>query len=77
MSKSKNHDFPPNLRNIKARPDFFIFKARIAFIKLKQIFLKALILHYFNTKCHIQIETNVSRYAIRKILSQLTLNDLG
>lgn len=32
--------------------------------------------YYFDLKCYIQIETNASSYAINKIFSQLTLNDL-
>ena len=53
LVKSKNYDFPLNFRNMEVRPGFFIFKARLAFTKLKQIFIEALILHYFDSKCHI------------------------
>ena len=35
LIKSKNYDFLPNFRNIKAGPGFFIPKARLAFIKLR------------------------------------------
>ena len=41
------------------------------------MFLKALILYHFNPECYIQIETDVSGYAIGRVLSQLTLDDLG
>lgn len=35
----KNFDFSLNSRNIWIKLDFFISKARLAFIKLKQIFV--------------------------------------
>lgn len=35
LIKSKNHDFLYNFQNIEARPGFFIFKARLTFIKLR------------------------------------------
>ena len=68
LIKSKNHDFPPNSKNMEAGLGFLIFEARLAFIE-------ALILHFFNSKYHIQIEINASGYVINKILSQLTSND--
>ena len=77
MIKSKNDNFLPNSRNIEARPGFLIPKTRLAFTKLKQAFVETLIFYHFDPKCHIQIETNTSGYAIGEILSQLTLNDLG
>ena len=69
LVKFKNHDFPPNSRNIEAGPGFFTPKARLAFTKLRQIFVEALILYYFNPKCHIQIKTDASGCAISEILS--------
>ena len=57
--------------------DFFILGAKLALIKLRQAFVKALILHHFNPKRHIRIETDVLGYVIEGIFSQLTLNDLG
>ena len=77
LVKFKNRDFLPNSRNIEARLDFLIPEARLAFIKLKQVFIKAPILHYFYPKCYIRTETDVSRYTIGEILSQLSSNDLG
>ena len=47
------------------------------FAKLRQVFVKAPILHYFDLERHIRIETDASGYAISAILSQLTSNDLG
>ena len=76
MIKFKNRNFPFNSRNIKARLGFLISKAKLAFIKLRQAFVKAPILHYFDPKCYIQIETDVSGYAISRILNKLTLDDL-
>ena len=57
--------------------DFFIFGARLAFTELKQVFVKAPILYHFDPECHIRIETDASGYAIGKIFSQLTLDNLG
>ena len=56
---------------------FLTADAKRVFTKLRQAFVKALILNYFNPERHIQIETDASGYAIGGILSQLTLDDLG
>ena len=45
-------------------------KARLAFIKTP-------ILQHFDLECYIRIETNASCYAIDRVLSQLTLDNLG
>ena len=39
--------------------DFFIPRARLAFTKLRQAFLKGPILYYFDLEYHIQIERDV------------------
>ena len=57
--------------------DFFTPGAKLAFTKLRQAFLKAPILHHFDLERYIQIETDVSGYAIVGVLSQLTLDDSG
>ena len=57
--------------------NFFTLGARLMFTKLKQVFIKVLILHHFDLKRHIRIETNVSSYTIGRVLSQLILDDLG
>ena len=44
-------------------------EAKLAFTKLKQVFFKTLILHHFNPECYIQIETDISGYAISRIPS--------
>ena len=51
--------------------------AKLAFTQLRQAFTEALILRHFNPKCHIQIEIDASGYAIGRVLSQLTLDNLG
>ena len=77
LVKSKNHDFPPNSRNKEARTGFLTLEAKLAFTKLRQAFVKTPIFHYFDSECHIRIETDASGYAISEILSQLTLDDFG
>ena len=64
LVKSKNHDFPPNSRNKEAETGFLTPKARLVFTQLRQVFIKASILHYFNTKYYIRIEIKAFRYAI-------------
>ena len=49
--------------------DFLTPKAKLAFAKLRQVFLKAPILQHFDLKRHIRIETDVSGYAIGGVLS--------
>ena len=59
------------------KTDILIPRTSLTFTKLRQVFVKALILHYFDLKCHIQVQTDVSNYAISEIFSQLTANNLG
>ena len=49
--------------------DFLTPGAKLAFTELRQAFLKAPILHHFDPERHIQIETDVSGYAIGGVLS--------
>ncbi len=56
---------------------FLTSKARKAFTKLRQAFVKAPILKHFNPKRHIQIEIDASSYVIGRIFSLLTSDDLG
>ena len=60
-----------------SKSDFFTFGARLAFTKLRQAFIKALILHHFNPERHIWIETDASDYAIGGVLSQLISDNSG
>ena len=69
LIKSKNHNFLPNSRNKKVEMDFFIPIARLTFTQLRQAFVEASILYHFNPECHIRIESDVSGYAIGRILS--------
>ena len=59
------------------RLDFLTPRAKLAFVKLRQTFIKAPILHHLDLGRHIWIETDASEYAIGRVLSQLTLNNSG
>ena len=64
-----------NLTNFdapEAGPKFLTSNAKKTFNCLRLAFTKALILWYFDLKCHIPIETNVLGYAMSEVLSQLT-----
>ena len=76
LVRLKNHDFFHNFKNINIKPGFFTLKTRLAFIKLKQIFVKAPIFFYFDPEYYIRIKTDASGYAINGILSQLILGNL-
>ena len=66
-SKSKNSSKSKNLS--KFISDFLTPGAKLTFIKLRQAFLKAPILHHFDPECHIRIEIDVSGYAISGVFS--------
>ena len=55
--------------------DFLTPGARLVFTKLRQVFVEALILYYFNLKHHIRVEMDISGYAISRVLNQLTWDD--
>ena len=57
--------------------NFFTLGAKLAFTKFRQVFLKALILHYFDPELHICIKTDISGYAIGRVSSQLISDNLG
>ena len=46
-------------KNLNGAMGYLIPKARLPFTKLRKAFTKALILRYFDPKCHIRIETKV------------------
>ena len=73
-SKSKNSS---KSKKTIGSLNFLTPRAKLAFTKLRQAFLKAPILHHFNPECHIQIETDVSGYSINRVLSQLISDDLS
>ena len=55
---------------------FFTSKARLVFIKLRQTFVKALILYYFDSKHYIRVKMDILGYGIGRILSFLTSDNL-
>ena len=54
--------------------DFLTFRAKKAFSYIQKAFIKALIFRDFDLKCHIQIKTDTSGYAIVGVLSQMVLD---
>ena len=77
--RKKGRQMSKNLSKSKKTvgSDFFTPGARLAFTKLIQTFVKAPILHHFDSECHIQVETDALGHVIGRVLSQLTLDDLG
>ena len=49
--------------------NFLTFGARLAFTELRQTFVKALVVHHFDLEWYIQVEMDVSGYAIGGVLS--------
>ena len=64
-------------KNSNGATGYLTANAKQAFTQLRQAFTKALILQHFDPKYHIRIENDVSDYAIGRVLSRLTLNNLG
>ena len=64
LSKSKNL-----FKSKKIELSFLTFGTKMVFTKLRQAFVKTPILHYFDLKCHIQIKTDASGYAISGVFS--------
>ena len=56
------------------KPTFLTFNNKKIFNHLWLAFIKAPIFQHFNLESHIQIENNVSSYAISGMLNQLNLN---
>ena len=71
LVKSKNHDFPKS-KIEEAGTGFFTPKTRLAFTQLRQTFVEARILHYFDPESNIRIKTDVSGYTIGGVSSQLS-----
>ena len=64
-------------RNLSSQSGvFFIIDARRAFTKLRQAFIKAPILNYFDPEHHIRIKMDALGYIVGGILNQLTSDDL-
>ena len=73
-SKSKNSS---KSKKMVGSLNFLILEAKLAFTELRQAFLKVAILHHFDPKCYIRIETDALVYAIDGVFSQLILDNLG
>ena len=56
--------------------NFLTFGVKMAFTKLRKVFMKAPILQHFDLEYYIQIEADALGYAIARILSQLILDNL-
>ena len=65
--------YVPNI-GAKEEPKFLTPDVKKAFNYLRLAFIKALIFQHLDLKSHIQIETDVSGYAIGGVLSQLNLD---
>ena len=57
--------------------DFLTTEVQLVFAKLREAFVKVSIVHYFDLKRHIWIETDELGYAINGVLSRLTSDDSG
>ena len=66
MTQSKKlSKFKKTVRSL----DFFTPETKLVSIKLKQVFVKAPILYYFDPERYIWIKTDILRYIISEILS--------
>ena len=75
--KSKNAKSGVQTRlGTMGEPTFLTLNARKAFNQLRQAFTETPILRHFDPECHIRIETDTLRYAIRGVLSQLISDHL-
>ena len=71
--KSRKSTHMPNIGAIK-KPNFPTPDAKKAFNHLRLAFIKAPIFRYFDLENHIRIKTDISSYAIDKMLSQLNVD---
>ncbi len=72
LTKSKKSD----LAKANFGTDFLTPEAKKAFIHLRKAFTETSILRHFDPECPIWIETDASRYAIGRVLSQMTSDHL-
>ena len=72
-NKSRNSTYMPNIKTIE-KYIFLTLKFKKTYNYLQLLFIKALIFQLFDIKDHNQIKTNVSNYAIRKILNHINLD---
>ena len=77
-AKSKSRTKSGHLGNSNDSEEckFLTSDAREVFNRLRQAFTEAPILRHFDSEWYIRIETNVSRYTIGGVLSQLTPNQV-
>ena len=77
VAEEKDHQKTPKTSKSKKTIrslDFFTPRARLTFTELRQVFVKAPILHHFDLERHIRIKTDASGYGV---LSQLTSDNSG
>ena len=60
---------------LSSKADFHTSEIKLVFDKLRQAFIKIPILYHFDSECPICIKTNLSSYAISRVLSHLTLGN--
>ena len=72
-NSSKKLTCVPNIGAIREL-NFLTPNAKKTFNHLRLAFIKTPILRYFNLESYIRIETDASRYAIGRVLSQLNLD---
>lgn len=70
LVRPKNQDF--SFKSIKYhtktfRLDFLTLQAKLALIKLRQVFVKHLIFYHFHPKYYTQIEINIFSYVIGEL----------
>ena len=71
MFKSKNLSKSKRLSKFKktVRLNFLTPRARLVFTKLRQAFIKAMSLQYFDLKRHIRVGTDTSGYSFDRVFS--------
>ncbi len=59
-----------NVKDVKMNSFIWLSEAKQAFNQLRDVFMRAFILRYFDSEQHIHIEINAFNYAVANILSQ-------
>ena len=75
--KDKTNGRSPCAKNLNKTTGYLTPNTKQIFIQLRKGFTKAPILRYFDSECHIWIETDASSYAISGVLGQMTLDNWG
>ena len=68
---------PLTSKNLNGAIGYLTPNVKQGFTQLRQAFIKASIFQHFDPECYIQIEIDASSYAVDRVLSQLTLDNLG